>query len=137
MYMTAEELLPLTAQEKTHYTNWWCRTIGIKSRDLDNHPQIDDAIILVKFHQEAWQDMDSEQRGVWAAYWSWVYHNQYPLKAKHLNKLTNIMASVIGRRTKTQKTRQRIKALRESNTQQRSVHMMANPLLATSSPIRT
>lgn len=125
------ETLPLSNSEKTHYTNLWCCSIGIKSRDLTNHPQIDDVIILVKFHQECWFDMDQEQRGVWAAYWSWTYHKQFPLKAKHLKKLANIMASVIGRRTKAEKTRQHIKALRESITQQRGVHMTANPPLAT------
>jgi hypothetical protein len=123
--------LPLTNYELTHYTNMWCRSVGIKSRDLTKHPQIDDVIILVKFHQEFWFDLDSQQRGVWAALWSWVYHKQFSLKAKHLNKLANITASVIGRRTKAEKTRQHIKALRESIIQQRGVHMTANPLLTT------
>ena len=122
---------PLTNSELTYYTNLWCRSVGIKSRDLTKHPQIDDVIILVKFHQEFWFDLDKTQRGVWAALWSWVYHKQFSLKAKHLNKLANITASVIGRRSKAEKTRQHIKALRESITQQRSVHMTANPLLAT------
>lgn len=137
MYMTADELLPLTAKEKTHYTNWWCRTIGIKSRDLDNHPQIDDAIRLIQFRDTLWYWMSASERGEWAAMWNRVYHNQYPLKAQHWNRLESITLSSMYRQEQNNKKATIIRQLRESRTKQGSVHMMANPLPATSSPIRT
>jgi hypothetical protein len=119
----------LSNQEKTHYTNWWCRSIGIKSRDLEKHPQIDDAILLIRFHQECWFDLNRQERGVWAAYWSYVYHKQFPLKKKHINKLASITEQVISRQQNKSLLRQRIKQISESNKQKRDVHMTANPSL--------
>ena len=85
--MTADDTLPLTNREKAHYTNWWCRSIGIRSNDIDSHPQIDDVILLIRWHQECWLDSSKIERGIWSGYWSAVYHKQLPLKAKALKKL--------------------------------------------------
>jgi hypothetical protein len=85
----------LSISEKTHYTNLWCKQQGIQSRDLDNHPTIDDAIILINFRNEFFIDMNERERGVWAAYWNFVYHRQFGLKGKHLRKLEKIAESAI------------------------------------------
>ena len=103
---------PLTFQEKVHYTNLWCRSIGIKSRDLDTHKSIDDAILLIQFHRANWQDLDSRERGVWAALWSYVYHRECGLKQKHLNQLETICKSVIFKQTKAAQRRSTIQAMR-------------------------
>jgi hypothetical protein len=126
----------LSTQEKTHYTNLWCRTIGIKSRDLDNHPTIDDCILLIRCRDTSWQLMNASEKGVWAAFWNRTYHNQYPLKQTHLNKLSNIFENVMHRENKLETQRNHIKAIRESTHQKGSVHMTANPLPATGSLIR-
>jgi len=106
----------LTQAEKTHYTNLWCREIGIKSRDLETHPTIDDAILLINFHKATWLDLTREERGVWAAYWSYVYHRQCKLKEKHLNKLESITNSVIFRQQKQAERRATIQAMRKRLT---------------------
>jgi len=103
---------PLTSQEKLHFTNQWCRTIGIKSRDLHTHKTIDDAILLIKFHQANWQDLDTSERGVWAALWSYVYHRECGLKQKHLSQLETICKSVIFKQAKQAQRRATIQAMR-------------------------
>lgn len=102
----------LSLQERIHYTNKWCRSIGIKNRDLHSHKTIDDAILLIRFHQANWSFMDKKERGVWAALWSYVYHKECGLKEKHLIKLENICNSVIFRQQKQAERLATIKALR-------------------------
>jgi len=121
---------PLSNREKAHYTNWWCKTIGIKSRDLDSHPQIDDVILLIRWHQECWMDSNKSQRGVWSGYWSVVYHHQFPLKAKALKKLEATTQEIITRQQARQLKQIKIRQLRESNQQKGIVHMTANPIPA-------
>lgn len=130
--MTALDIsnVPLSPREKTHYTNVWCRSIGIKSRDIDNHPRIDDAIILLNIRDEFWTYLSASDRGVWAAYWKKVYHLQFGLNAKAITKITNIVNNGIHRQQQAEQQRQQIKALRESRLQKGSVHMTTNPLPA-------
>lgn len=103
----------LSASEKTHYTNLWCKQQGIKSRDLDNHPTIDDAIILINFRNEFFIDMDAKERGVWSAYWDGIYHKQFKLKQRHLKKLEKIAESVIFKRQKQAQRLETIKLLKQ------------------------
>jgi hypothetical protein len=108
----------------------WCCSIGIKSRDIDNHPRIDDAIILINIRNEFWSYLSASDRGVWAAYWKKVYHLQFGLNKKAITKITNIVNNGIHRQQVAEKQRQRIKAIRESKLQKGSVHMTTNPLPA-------
>jgi hypothetical protein len=146
----ANNTTPLSITEKYHYTNVWCKSMGMKSKDLgcgikqnadgsftDNqlaHPQIDDVILLIKFHQANWHYMTRSERGVWAAYWSWCYHNQTAIKAKWFKKLEHITESVIIRQQALEEKR---KAIQRKRNENRGVHMTANPPLATSSLIGT
>jgi hypothetical protein len=125
----------LSSSEKTHYTNLWCRQQGIKSRDLINHPTIDDAILLIHIRNEFWAHFDSSDRGVWAAYWKRVYHLQFKLKPKHFTKIERIVNSGIYRQQQLIEKRNYIKAFRESTKQNGGVHMTTNPPLATESLI--
>ena len=141
---------PLSTKEKNHYTNLWCRSMGMKSKDLGcgierkddgtydtnqlAHPHIDDVILLIKFHQANWQYMTKSECGVWAAYWSWCYHNQVAIKAKWFKRLEHITQSVIIRQQALQAQREAIQRKRNEN---RGVHMTANPPLATSFLIET
>ena len=132
--MTALDITtPLSSREKTHYTNMWCRSIGIKSRDILNHPRIDDAIILINIRNEFWYYLSASDRGIWAAYWKKVYHLQFGLNKKALTKITNIVNNGIYRQQQAQAKRQQIKAIRESKLQKGSVHMTTNPLPAAES----
>jgi hypothetical protein len=106
--------LPVSVQD---LANYWCRTQGIRYCDLLQHPQIDDAIILIKFINEYQKEFKAKQRVEVYIYWDWCYTKRRPLKAKHLksilaigNKLEHIRA--IKARVKAQ-ARQQIKALRK------------------------
>jgi hypothetical protein len=125
----------LSSSEKTHYTNLWCRQQGIKSRDLTNHPTIDDAILMIHIRNEFWAYFDSSDRGVWAAFWKRVYHLQFKLKPKHLKKIERIVNSGIYRQQQDLKAKEKIKAIRESTKENGRVHMTTNPLPATESLI--
>lgn len=122
--------LPLTNRELAHYTNWWCKSVGIRSKDIDSHPQIDDVILLIRWHQECWFDANKEERGIWSGYWSAVYHKQLPLKAKALKKLEATVEKIIIRQQARQLQQQKIRQLRESTQQKGIVHMTANPIPA-------
>jgi hypothetical protein len=111
---------PLSPREKLHYTNMWCRSIGIKSIDLETHKSIDDVVLLVNFRQEFWSDMDSSQRGIWAALWSWSYHKSLELRPKHINQLTSITNSVIFKRQKQAQRLGTIRQMREQRTKMMS-----------------
>lgn len=117
---------PLTNSEKVHYTNWWCRSIGIKSRDLDNHPSIDDAILLINFRDTLWTDLTKHEQGVWAAMWNRVYHKQYTLKGKHFRQLEEIAGHCNTRQQQRQQQINQIKQLRK-HIQNEGVNMTANP----------
>ena len=117
----------LTQSElKTYYTNVWVRTKGLKIRDITNHPQIDDAILLVKIRDEYWQFFNAGNKGLWAALWDKVYHLQFNLKAKHLKKLEQLVITATSRQLELENKRQLIKAQR-NKIEKGVVHMTTNP----------
>ena len=106
-----------SSNELQHITNYWCRTVGIHYADLLQHPQIDDAIILIKFINEYQKEFKAKQRIEVYIYWDWCYTKRRPLKQRHLknilhigNRLEHIRAIKAKARSQT---RQRIKALRK------------------------
>ena len=101
-----------TDQLKTYYTNRWCLEKGIKSRDILNHPRIDDAILLINIRDEFWEFFNAKNQGLWAAYWNKVYHLQYRLQPKHLKQLEKLVSIGISRQQELAQKRQQIKALR-------------------------
>ena len=113
--LTTEEKRP-TAEEVRYYTNSWCFEKGIRSRDLECHPQADDAVLLIKFRESLWNQMDKSEQGVWAALWSAVYHKKYPLKKNHLQKLENIGNSVQFKQQKQAQRQATILAMRSRLT---------------------
>jgi hypothetical protein len=126
----------LSYKEITYYTNMWCREKGIHSRDLMLHPQADDVVLLLKFREEYWLDMDHSEQGTWAAYWNWCYTNKHPLKNKHLAKLEIIWNSVEFKRHQQALRRAKIKALKSESKEQKTGHDMMDkgPVLDTGSP---
>ena len=82
----------------------WLKKRGITLDDLNDHEQITDVITLIRIREEIGHKFNQHEQGVWAAYWSWVYHRQFLLKAKHLKKLSHIAQAVIGIRNKKQKS---------------------------------
>lgn len=87
-------------------TNYWCRTLGIHSRDLgcghrrtdkgiviDNqasHPQIDDVILIINFIKEFETRFNNDDRIATWVIWDWCYNKRLPLKNRHLKRLLNI-----------------------------------------------
>ena len=110
----------LTQSELAHYTNLWCKSKGISSRDLTQHPQADDIILLVNFRQELWPHMTKSHQASWGAFWSYSYTWKKPLRKKHLVKLENISISAINTKKfkdiQANEQRQRIRQLRQTFT---------------------
>jgi hypothetical protein len=87
-------------------TNYWCKTLGIQSKDLgcgvrhtdkgiqiDNqtsHPQIDDVILLIKFIKEFNSFFNNDDRIAVHVIWTWCYSQKLPLKKRHFKRLLNI-----------------------------------------------
>jgi hypothetical protein len=113
-------------------TNYWCKTLGIQSKDLgcgvrrtdkgiqiDNqtsHPQIDDVILLIKVLQEYFEELTATKRIHLHILWDWVYKQKKPLTKKHCKQLTRLITQLENHRyhikKNKQKQRQRIKALK-------------------------
>lgn len=110
--------MALTIKEINHYTNYWCKTKGITSKDLEQHPQVDDVILLVAFRDAMWDKLNVSERACWAGYWSSVYVKKNKLKSKALTKLEQITIIATNRHLKkiiTQASqRKTIKALRQN-----------------------
>jgi hypothetical protein len=102
-----------TRQELNYEISSWCRKKGIRYGELDTHSQIDDVIILIKFKDEMWNDMDASERGIWGRYWGFVYNHKLPLKQAYLDKLLVITNSVIFKRQKQAERLATIQALRK------------------------
>jgi hypothetical protein len=105
---------PLSNSEIIHYTNWWCCSLGFKSTDLENHPKIEDVLLLVKFRQRFWSDMLNKERSTWGAIWGWVYLNKYTITNKNLGKLEKIINNIQYRQELHNTQRNKIKALRQA-----------------------
>ena len=103
---------PLSHSEITHYTNLWCRSKGISAKDLENHPQADDLVLLINIREATWHMLNSQEQGVWAAYWGWVYTKGYSLKNKHINKLESVTYQALTRYNQIQQARKKIKVRR-------------------------
>lgn len=108
--------LRLTTPEKIHYTNLWCREKGIHSKDLENHPQADDVVLLIKWREEMWHKLNKSEQGFFAALWSYAYTHKYSLKQKHLIKLEKVTIEASNRYLKNMvikaQQRQKIRQLR-------------------------
>ena len=100
-----------------HLTNYWCRTLGIHNRDLHEHPQIDDVIILVKLIQEYQQEFTPKQRILVYIIWDWCYNKRRPLTRKYLKALEKLIYRIHQIRNlklkAKNKARQKIKAIRQ------------------------
>jgi hypothetical protein len=117
----------LSTSEKIHYTNKWCRSIGIKFRDLDNHSAIDDVILLINFRNTFWSNLNRSEQGMWAALWNRVYHKQYYLKKKQLDQLEIMANSAQFEQAKQAQRLQQIQALRANSKElKKGTHMTAN-----------
>jgi hypothetical protein len=140
----------LSIQEKEHYTNLWCRELGIKSSDLGcgftktfngkviskpQHSAIDDVILLLNVRMEFWQFLNKQEQGVWAGYWRIVYHMGFPLKSKALKKIETIVNSGIYKQEQQRIKAQKITQLRKHSTKW-GHNMTANESPATDSLIR-
>jgi hypothetical protein len=83
-----------------HQTNYWCRTKGIHSIDLEQHPQADDIVLLIGFRDEFYTKLTYSEQGTFNGIWGMVYNKRFPLKAKHLGKLEKIIDNVTYRQNK-------------------------------------
>jgi hypothetical protein len=108
---------PLSSSEVTHYTNWWCRSKGIKSKDLDSHPSINDVVFLIQFRDAMWSKLNKSEQAFWGAIWDWTYHKGFQLKKKHLTKAEQVVVDAETRYQAKQnqiiKARNKISQLRQ------------------------
>ena len=106
----------LSPTETIHYTNYWCKSKGIRADDLILHKQVDDVVLLVKYRDAMWSVLNKSEQAHWGAVWSWCYHHKFPLKKKHLAKLALITAQATSRQEEKQikiiKARKKIKSSR-------------------------
>jgi hypothetical protein len=69
----------------------WLKSHGVSIKDLDQHEQIADVVLLINIRQEFWHAMNKQEQGVWAGYWSTVYKKRKPLYPKALKKFEHII----------------------------------------------
>jgi hypothetical protein len=86
--------------------NRWLKKHGINVHDLESHPRIEDVIDLLKIRQSFWPQMTNSEQGVWAAYWSMVYHKRRTLKSKAWIKFERIAQAIDQRQQRISQIRQ-------------------------------
>lgn len=72
--------------EQEQLVGYWVKRFGINRKDLTEHPQINDVMLLIDFARQ-FPDMNNHQQKRFDQAWNWVYHNTLPLKAKHFKSL--------------------------------------------------
>ncbi len=72
------------------YFNKWCREREITFYDLDNHPQIDDLILLIRIKEEFHRYMTKSHHALWGAIWDIVYNRKNKISEKNLKKLEKL-----------------------------------------------
>jgi hypothetical protein len=111
--------MALTLSEINHYTNYWCKSKGISSKDLEQHPRADDLVLLIAFRDAMWNRLNKSEQGVWAGYWSSVYVKKNSLHDKGLKKLEQITITAEHRHlqnlVKQAQQRQRIRQLKANS----------------------
>lgn len=99
-------------------TNYWCRTKGFHSIDLEKHPQMDDVILLIKFRDEYWNEMNKSHKTSYYCFFEWVYKRKNELRQKHLIKLKQIALNLennrLAKKLKQQQAKSKIKSLRQA-----------------------
>ena len=103
----------LSQSELRHYTNLWCREKGIHSYDLENHPQIDDIMLLLAIKDEFGTEFSKSEQAIWGQKWGWCYNRQLPLKNKYRLALETLCITVLERRKAKQKALDKIQKLRQ------------------------
>lgn len=92
----------------------WLRSKGLTLRDLEQHPQIRDIILLSLWRDTLWQDANLSEQAFWGTQWDWAYVKKYPLKKKMLTKLENITTIIKDRQLAKQNQRLYIQSLRKA-----------------------
>jgi hypothetical protein len=90
----------------------WLLKKGMKVKDLDTHPQIDDLITLISIRDELWSSMTHREQCSWGKYWDLVYQYQYPLTNKFWNKFSTVAKNIDNR----QQTQRHILELRKQGS---------------------
>lgn len=120
-------LSQVQAFEQSQFVGYWAKTKGITQKDLTDHPQIDDVILLVKWRDVMWDKLNPAEQAVWGAYWGYTYSKRKPLKRKSLDKLEQITITASQRHlsnlVKKETQKLKIKALRQ-NPYEKSVENM-------------
>lgn len=106
---------PLSINEKNHYTNLWCRSMGFRSKDLDTHPQIDDVVLLINWKKEFW-DCPKFWKPTINNIWSYVYKHSMPLKNSHLRQLSKITKGIIKWRKTRDEQAYKVRTLRKTTS---------------------
>lgn len=99
--------------EAEQLVGYWAKKFScITRRDLTNHPQIDDVIMLLKIRDELGTHFNNKESGMWGFCWSYTYHQKCHLKKKHLKKLETLVTGINTRLEKQNTARQKIQAMR-------------------------
>ena len=72
--------------EQEQLVGYWVKRFGINRKDLVEHPQIDDVMLLIDFARQ-FPDMNNHQQARFDRVWRWVYNGTLPLKTKHFKSL--------------------------------------------------
>lgn len=75
----------------------WMSKHGVKARDFDTHPCIDDLIKLINIRDYLWHRMNLSEQATWGAYWNIVFRQRKFLKEKFWAKMNAIVKNIDAR----------------------------------------
>jgi hypothetical protein len=101
--------------EQEQLVGYWAKKFaGISRKDLTDHPQIDDVIMLLKIRDHLGKHFNNKESGMWGFCWSYTYNKRCHLKGKHLKKLETLVTGITKRLEQKALARQRIQAKRRT-----------------------
>lgn len=102
--------------EQEQLIGYWMKTrkLGVSRKDLVNHPQVNDVMLLIKYRDE-FVDMNHYHKNKFDSAWRWCYSNKYALKRKHLNWLEHGAKHTINKRKNQARAQAKAQALIKAN----------------------
>jgi hypothetical protein len=124
-----KQIQQVQALEQEQLVGYWCKKRGITRKALENHPQIDDVMLLIKWRDLMEDKLNRSEQAVFGAYWGYTYTKRKALKIKNLKKLEQITITATERHNQQiqhkQAQREKIKALRQNPYEKSSAYTTA------------
>ena len=122
--MSYDNTITYQENQQNWQINKWIRAndISMTVADWDRHPRKDEITQLFLIRQQLWSRMTASERGLWSAYWGFVYKQRKPLRDKFWRRMAQIVKNIDQREQAQREQLQLIKQIRHKRTRKNKDH---------------